>query len=395
MSKIAMAQNSNRNSTDSKIVPLAALAKLVSGHKSQGKRLVHCHGVFDLVHPGHIRHLEEAKRQGDVLAVTVTPDEYVNKGPGRPVFNQRLRSESVAALQCVDYVAINEWPTAVETVRLLRPDVYVKGPDYAQRESDPTGRIYSEEAAILSVGGRIHFTNDITFSSSHLINSYLNVLPPETEEWLRTFRDKHSADEVIKYLEGSANLRVLVVGEAIIDEYVFCEAIGKSTKDPILACQYIGTKAFAGGSLAIANHLAGFCGEVGLLTCLGETERREDIIREALLPNVRSVFVTKEGAPTIQKRRFVDNYSQNKLLELYIMDDRPVGKEAENALLEALAAVLKDYDLVIAADYGHGMLTQPVIMSLCQGSRFLSVNTQTNAGNRGFNAISKYRRAEP
>ena len=140
MSKIAMAQNSNRNSTDSKIVPLAALAKLVSGHKSQGKRLVHCHGVFDLVHPGHIRHLEEAKRQGDVLAVTVTPDEYVNKGPGRPVFNQRLRSESVAALQCVDYVAINEWPTAVETVRLLRPDVYVKGPDYAQRESDPTGR---------------------------------------------------------------------------------------------------------------------------------------------------------------------------------------------------------------------------------------------------------------
>lgn len=390
MSKIGIMQSNNRNSTDSKIVPLSLLAGLVSGHKCEGKRLVHCHGVFDLVHPGHIRHLEEAKRQGDVLAVTITPDEYVNKGPGRPVFNQRLRSESVAALQCVNYVAINEWPTAVETIHLLRPDVYAKGPDYFRCESDLTGKIYDEEQAVLSVGGRIHFTNDITFSSSHLINSYFNVLPPETEGWLRGFRDRHSASEVMRYLENSANLRVLVVGEAIIDEYVFCEAIGKSTKDPILACQYIGTRAFAGGSLAIANHLAGFCGEVALLTYLGETERREDTIREALLPNVRPVFVTKKGAPTIHKRRFVDHYSENKLLELYIMDDRPVGKEAESMLLEVLDAILKDYDLVIAGDYGHGMLTQSAVMSLCKGSRFLSVNTQTNAGNRGFNPISKY-----
>lgn len=389
-----MTQSNSKNTTDSKIVSLALLAKLVLGEKSKGKRLVHCHGVFDLVHPGHIRHLEEARQQGDVLAVTITPDEYVNKGPGRPVFNQRLRSESVAALQCVDYVAINELPTAVEAIHLLRPDVYAKGPDYSQRESDLTGKIYDEERAILSVGGRIHFTNDITFSSSHLINTYFDVLPPETGEWLRTFRDKHSANEVMRYLEGCANLKVLVVGEAIIDEYVFCETIGKSTKDPILACRYVGTKAFVGGSLAIANHLAGFCNEVGLLTCLGETERREDVIREALLPNVRPVLVTKNGAPTIHKRRFLDDYSQSKLLELYIMDDRPVAKEAESKMLEVLDAALQDYDLVIVADYGHGMLTESLVMSLCKGSRFLSVNTQTNAGNRGFNPISKYPRAD-
>lgn len=387
-------QGNNRDSTGSKIVPLALLAELAAGHKSEGKRLVHCHGVFDLVHPGHIRHLEEAKRQGDVLAVTVTPDEYVNKGPGRPVFNQRLRSESVAALQCVDYVAINEWPTAVETIHLLQPDVYAKGSEYAQRESDITQKIFDEEQAILSVGGRIHFTNDITFSSSHLINNHFNILPWETEEWLRTFRNRYSADTVLGYLKSSANLKVLVVGEAIIDEYIFCEAIGKSTKDPILACQYIDTKAFAGGSLAIANHLAGFCKEVTLLTCLGESERREGVIREALLPNVRPVFVTKKGAPTIHKRRFVDQYSENKLLELYVMDDRPVGEEAEGELLESLAAALKGNDLVIAADYGHGMLTQATIASLCRTSRFLAVNTQTNAGNRGYNPISKYPRAD-
>jgi rfaE bifunctional protein nucleotidyltransferase chain/domain len=115
------------NGSDRKIRPLVELAKTITNLKAEGKCIVQCHGVFDLVHPGHIRLLEAAKQEGDVLVVTVTPDKYVNKGPGRPVFNQRLRAETLAALQCVDFVAINEWPTAIETIRLLKPDVYVKG----------------------------------------------------------------------------------------------------------------------------------------------------------------------------------------------------------------------------------------------------------------------------
>ena len=126
------------DSINHKIKTLEALPKIIVDLKQQGKVVVHCHGVFDLVHPGHIRHFEEAKRQGDVLVVTLTPDEYVNKGPGRPVFQERLRAESLAALQVVDYVAINQWPTAVETILMLRPDVYVKGGEYANQK-DLTG----------------------------------------------------------------------------------------------------------------------------------------------------------------------------------------------------------------------------------------------------------------
>ncbi|MBI2870147.1 MAG: adenylyltransferase/cytidyltransferase family protein, partial [Candidatus Omnitrophica bacterium] len=241
-------KHNTTNSTDSKIKPIGEVATIVTSLKARGKRIVHCHGVFDLVHPGHIRHLEAAKREGDVLVVTVTPDEYVNKGPGRPVFNQRLRAETLAALECVDHVAINEWPTAVESIHLLRPDVYVKGGEYARRESDLTGKIYDEERAVLSVGGRIHFTDDITFSSSHLVNTHFDIFPPETEDWLKAFRQRYSADEVIGYLEGAAPLKALVVGEAIIDEYVFCDGLGKSSKDPILAFLYRSEEAYAGGS---------------------------------------------------------------------------------------------------------------------------------------------------
>jgi rfaE bifunctional protein nucleotidyltransferase chain/domain len=387
-------KNNSANNIDSKIKSPVELAETISRLKAQGRCIVHCHGVFDLVHPGHIRHLEAAKREGDVLVVTVTLDEYVNKGPGRPIFNQHLRAETLAALQCVDYVAINDWPTAVETIRLLRPDVYVKGSEYAQRESDLTGKIYDEEQAILSVGGRIHFTGDITFSSSHLINTHFRIFPPVTENWLRAFRQRHSADEVIRCLDSVAALKVLVVGEAIIDEYVFCDGLGKSTKDPILAFQYRSTETYAGGSLAVANHLAGFCREVGLITLLGESERREDFVRRALLPNVRPCIITRRGAPTIHKRRFVDTHTTARMFELYIMEDTPLNPNDETLLAEALDDTIGEYDIVIVADYGHEMLTPATIVSLCRNARFLAVNTQVNAGNRGFNTISKYPRAD-
>ncbi|MBW2562390.1 MAG: adenylyltransferase/cytidyltransferase family protein [Deltaproteobacteria bacterium] len=102
------------------ILTIDELARL----KREGQTLVHCHGVFDLLHPGHLRHLQAAKREGDILVVTITPDQYVNRGPNRPVFSEQLRAEQVATLECVDYVAINKWPTAVETIKLLKPDVY-------------------------------------------------------------------------------------------------------------------------------------------------------------------------------------------------------------------------------------------------------------------------------
>lgn len=380
--------------TDSKILELSTLAEKVGECQAKGAKVILCHGVFDLLHIGHIRHFEQARKFGDVLVVTLTPDPFVNKGTNRPVFTGTLRAEAIAALDIVDYVGINNWPSAVETLQLLRPDTFCKGGEYRQKQVDAESNLLPEVEAARELGIQVEYTDDIVFSSSHLLNNHFSQFPPETDAWLEEFRNRYSADEVIACLEKARTKKVLVVGEAIIDEYVFCDAIGKSTKDPVLACQFNATEAFAGGSLAIANHLAGFSDEVGLVTYLGEDDRREEFVRQALLPNVKPVFTTKQDAPTIQKRRFVDRYTQSKLLELYIMNDKPLQGEDENALLEQLDLVVSDYDLVIASDYGHGMLTPRAISRLCDNTRFLVVNTQSNAGNRGFNPISKYRRAD-
>ena len=202
----------------SKIRNLDELANLVSSLRREGKTIVHCHGVFDLLHPGHIRHFEAAKREGDVLVVTVTQDRYVAKGPGHPVFNERLRAESIAALECVDYVAINEWHTAVEAIQKLEPDVYCKGRDYADAKEDLTGKIHDEEEAVKSTGGRIHFTDEITFSSTKLINSNFEVFPDEARSFLKEFRSKYSSSDIIDRLKALKNMKVLVIGDTIIDE---------------------------------------------------------------------------------------------------------------------------------------------------------------------------------
>jgi rfaE bifunctional protein nucleotidyltransferase chain/domain len=154
-----------------KILGLEKLSKRLSVLKSKGKKIILCHGCFDLMHPGHIKYFQAAKRMGDVLAVTITPDRYVDKGPGRPVFNENLRAESIAALECVDYVAINKWPTAEETLRLLKPDIYVKGQEFQNLE-DKTGKIQKEHKVIQEIGAELRFTNEIVFSSTKLLDQY-------------------------------------------------------------------------------------------------------------------------------------------------------------------------------------------------------------------------------
>ena len=387
--------NSKRNDTGSKIKDLEDLGHILSALRSDGRRIVHCHGVFDLLHIGHIRHFEQAKSLGDVLVVTATPDQFVNKGQGRPAFSEHLRAEAIAALDCVDFVAINHWPLAAETIRILRPHVYVKGADYQDAEADHTGGIKIEEEAIKSVGGELTFTDDITFSSSNLINRYLPVLPKEVSNYVARFSERYSASDILKYIDGARPIKVLAVGETIIDEYVYCETLGKSGKEPVLATRQVNTERFAGGIVAMANHLAALCDQVGLLTFLGRTDSYEAFVRENLKPNIDNNFLCMEGdASTILKRRFVETYPFQKLFELYVMGDGD-SKPAENEILcNRLHELLPQYDVVVVADYGHGMLGAEAVDILCREARFLAVNTQANAGNLGFNTVSKYPRAD-
>ena len=377
-----------------KIVGLAELGEIVNVLRNKGQTIVQCHGVFDLMHPGHIRHLEAASRLGDVLVVTVTADRFVNKGPGRPVFTAQLRAETLASLECVRYVAINNTANAVEAISTIRPNVYVKGSDYIDASKDVTGAISIEHGAVEAHGGRVHFTDEPAMSSSQLINSHFDVYPPDTRAWLASIKNRHPIDEITNWLDRVRDSRVLVIGEAIIDEYVFCEGLGKSAKDPILAFKFASQETYVGGSIAVANHLGGLCDNVDIVSLVGDSDDRIDFIRRHLHGNVKFHPLGRHGAPTIHKRRYIDSHTGSKLFELYTLDDAPIDRSTENKLLGFLKSRIEEYDLVIVADYGHGMMSGPIIDLVTKKSKFLAVNTQVNAGNRGFHTISRYPRAD-
>lgn len=377
-----------------KIKTLEELARITRKLKSEGKKVVHCHGVFDLLHIGHIRHLNAALKKGDRLVVTITPDRYVNKGPGRPAFAENLRLEAIASLDCVDYVALNKWATAVETLKKLQPDFYAKGQDYRDMTKDLSGGIAKEKEAVESVGGKIVFTNEITFSSSRLLTDYHDLIPKDAVRYLKVFRDSRSTEEVIGFLKSASRLKVLVIGEAIIDEYQYCNAIGKSSKEPTLVVKSTGSEKFAGGILAVANHLADFAGEVQMVTFLGSKNSHEKFIRSNLSDKVKARFLKRKDSPTIVKRRFIDEYFFSKLFEVYEYNDSRLSKSDNNRLCGILEEIIPEFDVVMVVDFGHGMISREAVEILCDKSSFLTINAQANAGNFGYNKISKYHRAD-
>ena len=358
------------------------------------KNRVLCHGVFDLLHIGHIKYFEEAKSMGDILVVTLTPDAFVNKGIGRPVFNQTLRAEAISALECVDYVAINQWPTAIETIQTLKPDVYVKGPDYKDYEDDISGNIKLEEEAVKSVGGRIAFTSGQVFSSSNLINNFFNTHNSKQNKFIKKLKQNYSIQNIRENLDRLMDLRVLLVGEAIIDEYIFCDSVGKSGKEPILVSKRIRSENYAGGVLSVANHVSEFCNKVKILTYLGDRDNQKQFILENLSGNIDFDFIEKNDSPTILKTRYIDDYSKTKIQGIYDLNDENLNETEEKDFLNKLSSCVEDYDLVIVVDYGHGLITPNIVETLENKAAFLAVNTQLNSFNAAFHSISKYKRAD-
>jgi len=184
-----------------------------------------------------------------------------------------------------------------------------------------------------------------------------------------------------------------VIGDTIIDQYHYCVPMAKSSKEHLVANRYISEESFAGGSLATANNVASLCDKVDLLTVLGGKNKFQDFIKGHLSPNVKPLFFYRRDTDTIIKRRFVSKGTNRKLFEICYMKEGYVSKQEEREIVQRLKKIIRDYDLVIVSDYGHGLLTKQIIKLICSKAKYLALNVQTNSANMGFNLVTKYPRA--
>lgn len=337
-----------------KLLNLEKLKKKIIREKNKGKKIVHCHGVFDLIHVGHIKHFKSAKENGDFLLVSITSDQFVNKGPGRPVFNQNLRSEVISSLECVDAVFINNFPTPINLINSVKPNIYYKGPDYKDIHKDRTKNIIKEVKSIKKVGGKVMFSKDMTFSSSNILNNHSDLYSHSQKKFIKNISKKYNNDFIIKEFEKIKKLKVLLIGETIIDQYIFGEVLGKSGKEPHLVMQQETKEQYLGGAAAIANHLSSFCRQIYFSTLIGNNKDFFPFIKKTLRKNIISNFIYKDESPTILKTRFIDKITNNKLLGVYNINEKKLSIKLEKKLQKFIKKKSKDVDLILISDYGHG-----------------------------------------
>jgi cytidyltransferase-like protein len=385
-------------SADSKIIPFAEAPAFFERLRSEGKRLVQCHGTFDLIHPGHIYHLEEAKDFGDVLVATVTAEKQVNKGPGRPYFNDALRAKNLAALTCVDYVVVVPHAAAVEAIECVQPHVYCKGREYENPAVDVTGNIHDDVRTVERLGGEVRYIGSVVFSSSKLLNRHFDHVPVQVKEYCRELAREISAEGFREAVESFADLKVLVVGDIIFDRYSYVKVQGLTSKNQILSTRFLDEETQAGGSLAVHRHLRNFCDHVHLLGLVGEESWVEPMLR-TYIGEEDDLCLREKSFSTVVKQRFAEPLREgkelNKLFSVNLIDTDPPDRPVEEMLLSRLEKIIGDYDIVVVTDFGHGVMSENLRRLVEDKAPYMALNCQTNSNNHGFNIISRqYKRCD-
>jgi cytidyltransferase-like protein len=381
-----------------KVVAFDAAPQAFAALRAAGKRVVQSHGIFDLMHPGHILHLEEARALGDVLVVTLTADRFVDKGPGRPYFHEQLRIRSLVALACVDYVVLVPAAGAVPGIERIRPQVFCRGKEYEDPSFDVTGSLTAEREAVEKVGGELRFVGPIKYSSTKLLNLFFDRLTGPVRTFcssLAAHWTQHAFHEAVDSFQG---LKVLVVGDTIFDRYAQVKVQGLTSKNLIISGRYLGEETQCGGALAVFRHVREFVKDVRFFSLLGT----EDWVQREIAAQVPA---SADGAlrvpefTTVVKQRFVEPPASGKevrkLFSVNYLDAQPPSPAIEERILERLSVELKQADVVLLLDFGHGLMQQRVRDLVQAEARFLALNCQTNSNNHGFNIINRqYRRAD-
>ncbi len=348
-------------SAASKILTLDELVRERARLRAQGLRLVHCHGCFDIVHPGHIRHLRFARAQGDRLLVTITSDERIDKGQGRPLIPQELRAENLAELDCVDLVAIDDHADAVALLEKVAPDIYIKGAEY-EFNRDP--RFEAERRTVERLGGRVVFSSgDVVFSSSALIAAMERSIDPYHKRLHElTQRPELAMSALSGVLQQMRDRRVLVVGETIRDVYVLCDQPDVAGEGPMLTLRPIERRVYEGGSAIIARHCAALGARPTLITPLPENAEGEAVARRLEGEGVEVLPVGVE-APICEKRRYL--VGPQKLMKIDEVTPCVLDSARRTRFLDLCASV-GSVDCAIIADFGLGLLSHAVIQPLCR-----------------------------
>lgn len=342
------------NTKDKKIKTLKEIKKII-GEPPREKKVIMCHGTFDIVHPGHIRQLHYAKEKASILITSVTSDKYVTKGSGKPFVPQELRAKNLAVLEIVDYVIIDDDETPIKAIKKIKPDIFVKGFEYKKDDIHP--KTQKEMKAVESYGGKLIFSpGDVIYSSTHILSTHK---PKISYDKIISYMDTEEItfDDVIDTLSKFKNVKVEVLGDTIVDRYTYCNVLGPTTKTPTFSVKFDSSETFVGGAGIVAKHMKSLGADVKFTTVLGDDNLKNYVIKDLRSNNVKVDPIIDTDRPTTLKERFwADGY---KMLQVDKVDNRIVSKNIVDQIVKRLNE--RKNDVVILSDFRHGIFNKVTI----------------------------------
>ncbi len=354
MKKTSQFTDAEQQTFARKIRTPAEIRELLGAPPRKAKAIM-CHGTFDLVHPGHIRHLIYAKSKASILIASLTADLHIQKANFRPFVPQELRAMNLAALEVVDYVVIDENPTPLENIKIIQPDYFAKGYEYNKGGLHPKTK--EEKDVLDSYGGEILFTpGDIVYSSSHIIESE----PPNLSvDKLHALMQAEGVtfSQVRSTLGAFKRTSMHVVGDTIVDSYTYCTLIGGNTKTPTMSLRFDSQVDFVGGAGIVAKHMKSAGAEVLFTTVLGNDPFKNFVINDLREYGVRCDVVEDPTRPTTQKNLFTTQ--GYRMLKVDKLDNRPISDKVLDHFSRSISNT--NADAVIFSDFRHGIFNRTTI----------------------------------
>jgi rfaE bifunctional protein nucleotidyltransferase chain/domain len=346
------------------------------------------HGVFDVLHSGHLLFFKECKAHCDELIVSITDDKFVNKGPDRPIFDSNERLELIKSFKFIDKVFINKDFTPIKLIQKLKPNYYFKGKDYSNFSNDLSGNIYKEKKFVEKHGGKILILNTKQTSSSKIINSNFNFLSEELKKTLNSI-DKKS---IINFFKTNNNYKskkkILIFGEAIVDKYTYVDILGKSQKNQIISTHEVSKKSLGGGTILVSLFLTNFFKKIDYLGIDNDINRK--CYNRFFNRNIKKILVKDNKSKITIKNRFINKDKGERLFQNNLNNDQRLSKSSEIKLLNKFKKIIHKYDKIILFDFGHGLVSREIINFINKNKKKFYINCQSNSSNFGFNLATKF-----
>ncbi len=355
--------------------------------RKNNKTIGLCHGVFDLLHYGHLVHFEAAKKNCDYLFVSITSDQYINKGPGRPIHSNSERLHFLKNLRFVDYAFIAKGESGIDSIDLIKPNFYFKGNDYKNNFLDKTKKIFQEINAVKKNKGKIIYTDEKEMSSSNIINQHGLVFNDEQEKFLNQIKKETNYSLIVNSLNKIRKDKILVVGDLIIDKYVFGDVLGKSSKEPHMVYRQLKEELYIGGSSVIANHLSDFVNNITLISDCGSNNHIQKLLKKKIKKNIKHIPINlTQDFETCIKTRFIDELTKYKLFGSYVIPNLE-NMNFYRLLNKKLSESYKKHDIIIVADYSNNFFDLNSLAKIRKSKKFISGMSQKNSINSSFHTL--------